>query len=128
MGKTVISIDEFASTIYAELTAYGETTIKGNRENVERVAKDTAKELKRISPSDTGEYAENWTYEMKSDWSYGASATVYNEKKGNITHLLENGHEIVPQGGKVDAIPHISRAENHAKDEFVSLTEELVGG
>lgn len=128
MGKTVISIDEFASTIYAELTAYGETTIKGNRENVERVAKDTVKELKKISPSDGGDYAKNWTYETKSTWSGGASATVYNKKKGNITHLLENGHEIVPQGGKVDAIPHISRAENHAKDEFVSLTEELIGG
>lgn len=126
MGKTTISIDRFASEIYAELTAYGETIVKGNRENVKRVAEDTAKELKRISPSDTGEYAKNWTYEMKSGWAGETSATVYNKKKGNITHLLENGHEIVPQGGKVDAIPHISRAEKHAKDEFVSLTEELI--
>lgn len=127
MSKKTISVDKFAKGISAELTAYGETIIKGNLKNVERVAKDAVKELKRISPKKSGDYREGWTYDVQNGWRDGnATATVYNKKKGPLTHLLENGHDIVPYGGKVDAIPHISRAEKHAKDEFEKLTEEMI--
>lgn len=126
MSKRTISIDNFASGISRELTAYGEQIIKGNQKNVSRVARDTVKQLKRTSPRKSGDYAEGWTSNVETDRLGGAKAILYNKEKGSITHLLENGHEIVPQGGTVDPKPHIEDAARKAEEEFLKLTEEMI--
>lgn len=123
MGNKIISMDKLSAAIQAELEDYGEAIAEGFRKNVKKVTADTVKRLKRTSPRDSGEYASGWVSEEQSP----SSSIVYNKKKGQISSLLENGHAIAT-GGRVEAIPHIGRAEREAIAELESLTQELIEG
>lgn len=56
-------------------------------------------------------------------------ATVYQASQPGLTHLLENGHDIVVNGQKVGharAIPHIKPAEEIGKEYFEELIVEEI--
>lgn len=123
MSNKIISMGELSAAIQAELEDYGEAIAEDFRKNVKKVTADTVKRLERTSPRDSGEYASGWVSEEQSP----SSCIVYNKKKGQISYLLENGHAIAT-GGRVEAIPHIGRAEREAIAELESLTQELIKG
>lgn len=123
MSNKIISMGELSAAIQAELEDYGEAIAEGFRKNVKKVTADTVKQLKQTSPRDSGEYASGWVSEEQSP----SSSVIYNKKKGSLSHILENGHAIAT-GGRVEAVPHISRAEREAIAELESLTEELIKG
>ena len=100
-------------------------------------AKETAAELRKISPKGhgkhKGEYANSWT--VKKD-KKNHEFIVHNKDHYRLTHLLEYGHLIVNQYGvwskrgggsdKTDANPHIYRAEQYGiKILFDKLGREL---
>lgn len=123
MSNKTISMSELSAAIQAELEDYGEVVAKGFRKNVKKVTADTVKQLKQTSPRDSGEYASGWVSEDQSP----NSSVIYNKKKGSLSHLLENGHAIAT-GGRVEAVPHIGRAERDAVAALEALTEELIKG
>ena len=96
-------------------------------EIVEQSAREAAEiatnQLKNTSPRGKGikgHYASGWTVK---DETQGAMATfiVYNKKKPQLTHLLENGHVVRNKKGtygRARAIKHIKPAEEAAIQKF----------
>ena len=72
----------------------------------------------------TGKYAKNWTVKYKATED-GAEATVYNKETYRLTHLLEFGHAKV-NGGRVQAYPHISKAERWAIEAYTDALKEAI--
>ena len=92
----------------------------------ETTARDAANKLKQSSPKDKGEYARNWAVKKEA-----GKATVYNKKPTyRLTHLLENGHDVVVNGVKVGhANPqvHIKPVDEWVQDEVMQRLQEALG-
>ena len=80
----------------------------------ERAAKYAVKELKKFKTNKshmaTGKYSAGWTYARNGMNRF----TVHNKKSYQLTHLLENGHDIIKNGRKVgysEPIKHIKPVE-----------------
>lgn len=89
------------------------------------VAKEAVKQLKEISPKKTGVYAKSWKIKKEKGELGKFSVTIYNQKKGYLTHLLEHGHAIHGGTGRAKAIPHISIAEKTAVEKFEKRLKRL---
>lgn len=89
-------------------------------------ARDAANKLKKTSPKAKGEYARNWAVKKEL-----GKATVYNKKPTyRLTHLLENGHDVVVNGKKVGhANPqvHIKPVDEWVQEEVPKRLEEALG-
>ena len=89
-------------------------------------ARDAANKLKATSPKDKGDYAKNWAVKKES-----GKDTVYNKKPTyRLTHLLENGHDVVVNGKKVGhANPqvHIKPVDDWVQSELPKRLEEALG-
>jgi len=92
-------------------------------------ARDTVKKLKAESARVHGDgpYAKNWTYRKGR-----GEDTVYNKAPTyRLTHLLENGHDIVRNGEKIGEYEpgekHIQPVEEWLKDELPKRLEEALG-
>lgn len=92
----------------------------------DKVSKEAIKRLKATSPVGAGKgghYADGWTRKKDS-----AKKVVVHNKQYQLTHLLENGHEIVIHGhatGKsTRAIKHIKPVEEWVQDEFEKELKE----
>lgn len=94
------------------------------------VASDAVKKLKQTSPkkkkgNKAGHYAKSWNIDKKSKTNY-AETIIYN-KDYQLTHLLENGHDIIRNGkvvGHADPQPHIKPVEEWVQDEMVKRLEK----
>lgn len=94
------------------------------------VASDAVKKLKQTSPKKkkgkkTGHYAKSWDIDKRSKTNY-AETIIYN-RDYQLTHLLENGHDIIRNGkvvGHADPQPHIKPVEEWVQDEMVKRLEK----
>ena len=92
------------------------------------VAKEGAEKLRQTSPKrrgGRGKYARGWTYKKTK-----TGFIIHNKTDYQLTHLLENGHDIVRAGKKVGhspAIPHIGPVEEWVNEEAVKRLEEALG-
>ena len=93
----------------------------------ENTAKEAVKKLKKTSPNNKRtkgkKYKNGWKYKKTSE-----GMTVYNEQY-QLTHLLENGHDIIINGevrGHA-AHEHIAPVEAWAQDEFPEEFKRQVG-
>jgi len=119
---TVKGLDALAN----DLKAFTEAEImQASTTAAKKTAEDAVRKLKASSPKSKGHtrYASKWKAK-KQDNGY----IVYNEQPG-LTHLLENGHDIIRHGAKVGrakAHPHIAPVERAANEEFVTnVMQEL---
>ena len=90
-----------------------------------KVSKEAVKTLKATSPKRPGggRYAKGWTTKKA-----GNTTVVYNRTDASLTHLLENGHDVVVNGKKVGHYGgqvHIKPVE---KDVIKNMTEEVEKG
>ena len=124
---SAIRIDDLADAIMDELYSYSDTVTEQLKADVKQVAKECVIELKNNSPDDTGDYKKGWkaktAYESKTD----IRVNVYNAKKPQLTHLLENGHAKVG-GGRVEGKPHILLAEQSAEKKLLKKVKVSVSG
>lgn len=96
----------------------------------EEVAAEAVKKLKQTSPKKTrgkkaGHYAKSWEVDSKAKKQY--AETIIHNKDYQLTHLLENGHDIVRNGkvvGHAQAQVHIKPVEEWVKKEMVERIEE----
>lgn len=91
---------------------------------VDEVMKNGANQAKRAlmqtSPADTGKYAKSWAVKKEK-----GRYIVYNKKPG-LTHLLENGHDIIRDGkkvGRVQGRPHIKPVEEMISENIMNDLE-----
>lgn len=93
---------------------------------IDTTARDAANKLKATSPKSSGEYARNWAVKKKNGY-----AVVYNKAPTyRLTHLLENGHDVVRNGEKVGhapAYPHIKPVEEWVQEELPARLEDALG-
>lgn len=90
-----------------------------------KVSKEAVKTLKATSPKRPGggRYAKGWTTKK-----VGKQTVIHNKTDYQLTHLLENGHDVISHGKKVghfDEITHIAPVE---KDVIERMTEEVEKG
>lgn len=94
----------------------------------EEVAKEAIKKLKQSSPrsrKNRKHYADSWAVNTKAKKQY--AETIIHNKQYQLTHLLENGHDVVKNGkviGHVNPQPHIKPVEEWVNDEMVKRLEE----
>lgn len=97
--------DKFAEEMKQILDQYRKNCESALAHSEERMAKAAVKKLKATSPKKSGTYAKSW-FKKK----VGKKFIVANEKY-QLTHLLENGHELIymgkATGRRVKAYPHI---------------------
>lgn len=108
------------------LQKYGEEVQDAVFNSIESVATETVKELKDLSPKNTGRYSKGWTKtKTKKDWKR-VEVTVYNKNKRYLTSLLNDGY--LRKGGKVrvKGDMHIDMAEDFATDRLEEITMEVL--
>ena len=87
------------------------------------VADETVNMLKANSPQGRrGKYAKGWS--KKKD---GTSYIIHNSTDAGLTHLTERGHA-KRNGGRTQAQPHISIAEQEAIKKFENKIERVIKG
>lgn len=120
--KSGDDLTEFFKELFDECDA---TVVEATKLASKNVANECVKKLKATSPKNKGhsKYAKSWK-SKKLDDGY----VVYSEMPG-LTHLLENGHDVVKNGvkvGRARANPHIKPVEQDGNKLFVDeITKEL---
>lgn len=122
-----MKVDNLARAIEIELEKYSQEVADKVKECTEEVAKECVQELKMTSPvsKKTGgkHYAKGWTYKKEFEDKSGVRYRIRNKTKPQLTHLLEYGHAKT-NGGRVEAKPHIKKAEENAKEKLLKRFKE----
>lgn len=124
-----IKIENLAKEITETLKEFEGATDAVIEEAVTKTAKDAVKELKKAKPPGSGhynswnEYNKSWkVMQTKTDKRYNKKATIHNQNKYNLTHLLEKGHALVNGGRKVGetgAFEHIAPVAEKAEKKLM---------
>ena len=114
--------DDLSCAIENELEDYLNVSTDTVREVVDEISDKGVDKLKLTSPKKTGGYARSWKSKTTFDTATGKTKTIFNSK-GQLTHLLENGH-VKQNGGRVSGIPHIAPVEAELMDTFEKTLKE----
>lgn len=103
------------------LAKYTDDVDKALDDAIKSTADEAVVKLKETSPKNRGKYRRGWKVKkVKGEY------TVYNTQY-QLTHLLENGHDVVAWGRKVTrakAQPHIKPVADWAQEEVVKRVED----
>lgn len=122
-----VSIDGLADAVAKELASYSQDVADGVKKEVRQVAREMVQELKQTSPRDSGQYAAGWREKTEFESAEDIRERVYNAKKPQLTHLLENGHA-KQNGGRVNGKLHIRPAEQEAEKKLTNGIKVVVRG
>lgn len=125
-----INIGKMSAEITGILNAYAKEVEKSLLEAEDEVAEEAVKKLKSTSPrkkkgKKAGQYAKGWKIDKNSKKQY--AQTIIHNKEYQLTHLLENGHDIVREGrvvGHAEAQPHIKPVEEWVQKEMTERLEK----
>ena len=124
-----ISIDQLGKEIAKELNLYTAEITEGMNEVFEDMATKGVSITKEQSESAGFEnhvYADGWTKTVtKSPTTGRVTFTIHNKKYYRLTHLLEKGHAL-RQGGRTNAYPHISIAQNKIEEKTMQELKEMI--
>lgn len=117
---------DFTHTMNALLKEYGDEVIQITVSAADGTAKEARNKLRANSAgafkNRTGRYRRGWRANLiKKNTS--VLAQVYNATDYQLTHLLENGHDVVRGGvvvGHAKAYPHIAEVNDWAITAFES--------
>lgn len=120
-----INPDRLGIEVQKILSTFKNGVITAVNEAGDVVATEAVKKLKAASPKGhRGKYKKGWKKEKT-----GGSYTIYNKDEYPLTHLLEDGHEIIRKGevvGHSPAIKHIAPVEEYVQNEFPKEIERQV--
>ena len=118
-GDIGCSVDGFGEAIMSAMTFHVDGQRRATEALVRKAASTSAKELRSgaRTPRRTGDYASSFRMKRTSggDGMETVEYTVGNTgRRGNLTHLLEDGHQLFyyghPTGTRTRAFPHIAPA------------------
>ncbi|MGG0355329.1 HK97 gp10 family phage protein [Bacillus tropicus] len=112
-------MNDFASELARELQRYANVVEEKLENEIDEVGDIAVGKLKQGSPKKTGAYRKGWRKKKE-----GNSVVVHNTK-GQLTHLLENGHAKAG-GGRVPAQVHIRPVEEYVINEFPRRIERAL--
>lgn len=130
MAKSIkVTADALSAEISAIFKEYGDETMEALSANIKEVISEALPKIKADSPkrpSAGAKYSKGWRKRTTRTGRYVLEGRIYNEKKYQLTHLLEHGHEIVTADGvhhgRTRAIPHIEPVQEWAGDEVYKRT------
>ncbi|WP_454638890.1 HK97 gp10 family phage protein [Bacillus mycoides] len=112
-------MNDFASDLARELQRYANVLEEELLTAQEEVADVAVSKLRQSGPKKTGAYRKGWRKKKE-----GNGVVVHNIK-GQLTHLLENGHAKAG-GGRVPAQVHIRPVEEYVNDELPRRIERAI--
>jgi len=112
-------MNDFASEIARELQRYANVVEEELLTTQEEVADVAVSKLRQSGPKKTGAYRKGWRKKKE-----GNGVVVHNIK-GQLTHLLENGHAKAG-GGRVPAQVHIRPVEEYVINEVPRRIERAL--
>ena len=116
-------MQDIANEIAQALSQYTSEVEEKLDEIKSDVADETVNMLKANSPKGRrSKYAKGWR--KKKD---GTSYVIHNATDAGLTHLVEKGHA-KRNGGRTQAQPHISIAEQEAIKKFENKVERAIKG
>ena len=116
-------MQDIANEIAQALSQYTSEVEEKLDEIKSDVADETVNMLKANSPTGRrGKYAKGWR--KKKD---GTGYVIHNATDAGLTHLVEKGHA-KRNGGRTQAQPHISTAEEMAIKKFENKVERAIKG
>lgn len=113
------SINNFASEIAREMQKYADVVEESLENEIEEIGDIAVDKLKQDSPKKTGAYRKGWRKKKEG------KGVVLHNTKGQLTHLLENGHAQVG-GGRVPGKVHIRPVEEYVNDELPRRIERAI--
>lgn len=134
MSTQKVSADELAGAIADELKKYAKATTDEVKEAVTATGKYAVKEVQSNVTAagigkTNGKYRKSWKAKVTLNKPNARTVTVYSTQY-QLAHLLENGHVIKNQTGKVygktRARPHVGPAEQAAIDYFEKLVKKEI--
>lgn len=120
MPAKKVGLEDLEAAIVKELQNYSQEVTEKVKAEVTRVSEEAVKELKRTSPRSKNKkdhYADGWRSRVEFESREDIRVRVYNAKKPQLTHLLEDGHAKTG-GGRVEGIPHIATAVENAEKKL----------
>lgn len=135
MADKKIKPEELQIVLVRELGVYSDEIVEKVYEAVSEISKKSAQRLRATDHVDGSniwrDYPKGWTSQVRNRDKL-ASGRVYNKDKGQLTHLLENGH-VIKNGtrrvfGKTRAFVHIAPVEKDAVDELEKRIMEAIKG
>lgn len=125
MGIT-INPDQLQATVQGMLSMIPQQVDNVIDEASKVVSKEAVNKLKASSPKGkgkkSGRYSKGWSTKKVDNMT-----VVYNRTDYQLTHLLENGHDIVRNGKKVghfNGIKHIKPVEEEVQARMVEEVEK----
>ncbi|MGE1041259.1 HK97 gp10 family phage protein [Bacillus wiedmannii] len=112
-------MNDFASELARELQRYANVVEDELLTAQEEVADVAVSKLRQSGPKKTGAYRKGWRKKKE-----GNGVVVHNIK-GQLTHLLENGHAKAG-GGRVPAQVHIRPVEEYVINEVPRRIEKAL--
>ncbi|KAA0763190.1 HK97 gp10 family phage protein [Bacillus sp. SH5-2] len=112
-------MNNLANEIAKEMQRYADVVEEELIEAQEEVADVAIDKLKQDSPKKTGGYRKGWRKKKEG------KGIVLHNTKGQLTHLLENGHAKVG-GGRVPGQEHIRPVEEYVIDELPKRIERAI--
>lgn len=130
MSTKRIKLDNLEKEIVATLKDFAGATDEIVESAITNTAKEALNELKKANPPDSGQYSswkdynKSWKImQTKTDKRYNKKATIHNQNKYSLTHLLEKGHALVAGGrkqGNTREFEHISPVAEKAEEELMN--------
>jgi hypothetical protein len=112
-------MNDFASEIARELQRYANVVEENLENEIEEIGDIAVEKLKQNGPKKTGAYRKGWRKKKEGN------GVVLHNTKGQLTHLLENGHAQVG-GGRVPGEVHIRPVEEYVINELPRRIERAV--
>lgn len=120
-----ISPEQLQSTIQQILHDMPQKVDNVIDEAAAKVSKEAVKTLKATSPKRPGggRYAKGWATKK-----IGKQTVIHNRTDAGLTHLLENGHDVVVNGKKVGHYGGIKHIKPVEEEVIEKMTEEVEKG
>ena len=114
--------------LWEVLNEYQDELKEKVHDDFEEVGRETAEDLKTVSQNKFKQgpgrkhYWRGWTFKVRGS-GLETTVTIYNRTKPNLTHLLENGHQVyvgrIDTGKRAAAHPHIEPAQKKATELLI---------
>lgn len=128
------NIDGIGEAIQAELQNWAKMDVQtALNYSLAETAEEAAKMLRQGGPYEerTGKYTKGWTSGQRTTRASAITGlrgySVYNEKRYQLTHLLENGHQS-RNGGRTRAFSHIEPVNDRVYEIAKNKLEKRLGG
>lgn len=135
----LISPEDLVSAMIEAAETYTNEIRETVEEGVERIAGETLKEVRDLSPvykgdhvrnvkkfgekATSGAYRRRWTCDI--DRSRGKIRIIVHNRQFSLVHLLELGHLNRDGTTRSKAFPHVEISEKHAEEKINKLLEDL---